>query len=95
MKKIITVFSTLVMAITITSCSVTRPMSISAAPIGTRVGISKTSVILGIRTNKSFGIAEAAHNGKITGGVGVADLKITSSIFSFICYKKEIIVYGN
>jgi len=95
MKKIIILLSAAVVMSTATSCSVNRPLSVSAAPIGTRVGVSKTGVLFGGIKNKNFGIAEAAHNGKITGGVGVADMKVTSSIFSFIYYKKQITVYGN
>lgn len=95
MKKAKILFSVAALAFIFSSCSVTMPLAVSAAPIGSKVGVSKTGVLFGNQMNKSFGIGEAAHNGKITGGVGVADLKIKSSPFAFIFYKKEIIVYGN
>lgn len=92
MKKIFLSVSIIAAAAILTSCSVTLPMSVSAAPIGNKVGISKTTVFLGLQLNKNFGIGEAAHNGGIKGGVGVADLKTTNYV---LFMKKEIIVYGN
>ena len=92
MKKTLIFVSTIAVAAILTSCSVTLPMSVSAAPIGNKVGISKTTVFMGIQLNREWGIAEAAKNGKITGGVATVDCKTTNMLF-FI--KKEIIVHGN
>ncbi|MCC6372270.1 MAG: hypothetical protein IT236_14800 [Bacteroidia bacterium] len=90
MKKIITIVSTIAVAAVITSCSMTFPVSVSAAPIGNKVGISKTTVLFGAwQVNKNFGIAEAAHNGKIVGGVATVDMKVTNYI---LFQKKELIV---
>lgn len=92
MKKSISILSIVAGLAMMTSCSITTPLSVSAAPIGNKVGKSETTVFLGIQLNKNFGIAEAAKNGKITGGVGIADLKSTKY---FLFSKREIIVYGN
>lgn len=92
MKKILTFVSIVAVAATITSCSVTSPLAVSAAPIGNKVGTSKCTMFLGLQFNRNFGIAEAAHNGGIKGGVATADLKVTNYVF-FI--KKEIIVTGS
>jgi len=97
MKKITTFISVIAVAAIITSCSVTRPLAVSAATIGKKTGISTTGVLFGgWQLNRNFSIAEAAHNGKITGGVATADLKTSwTPILKFIYYKKEIIVQGN
>lgn len=97
MKKIKLVLGVAIALIIFASCSVTTPLAVSAAPIGAKTGVSKTGVLFGvIHTNKSFGIAEAAHNGKIKGGVATADLKTSwAPIVRVFYYKKEIIVQGN
>lgn len=76
----------------ISSCSVTMPLSVSAAPIGSKKGSSSTVVFCGIQFNKAFGISDAAKNGKITAGVATVDLKTTNYIF---WVKKEIQVTGS
>jgi len=93
MKKTLSFVSIIAAAAIVTSCSVTVPLAVSAAPIGNKVGTSKTTVLFGAwQLNKEFGIAEAAHNGNIKGGVATADLKVTNFVFFT---KKEIIVQGN
>jgi hypothetical protein len=92
MKKTLTFVSVIAAAAILTSCSVTMPLSVSAATIGNKVGTSKCTMFLGFQFNRNFGIAEAAHNGGIKGGVATADLKVTRYPF-FI--KKEIIVTGS
>jgi hypothetical protein len=91
-KTLLSIVSAIAVAAVLTSCSVTVPFAVSAAPIGSKVGTSKTFVLGVWQLNRNWGIAEAAHNGKITGGVGVADLKITNYV---IIIKKEIIAHGN
>lgn len=97
MKKISIILSVLTLSVILTSCSVTVPLSVSAAPIGAKQGVSKTGVLFGfIMTNKSFGVAEAAHNGKIKAGVATVDMKTSwAPIVRVFYYKKEIIVQGN
>jgi len=78
-------------AATLTSCSITTPLSVSEAPIGDKKGTSST-IVFGIwEFNRNFGIAEAAKQGKITGPVAIADQKVTNYV---IVRKLEIIVYG-
>jgi hypothetical protein len=78
-------------AATLTSCSITVPMSVSEAPIGDKKGVSSTLVLGTCQFNKNFGIADAAKQGKITGPVAIADKKVTNYV---IVRKVEIIVYG-
>lgn len=97
MKKITTLIVTLAVAAMVTSCSVTTPLSASSAPIGKKVGTSSTGILFGIiRLNKNYGVAEAAHNGKISGAVATVDVKTSwIPVVKGIYYKKELIVRGN
>lgn len=93
MKKVFTLACVIVAATILTSCSVTAPYAVSSAPIGNKTGTSSTVVLFGFwQLNRDFGIAEAAHNGKITGGIATVDMK-TKHCFLFM--KKEIIVQGS
>lgn len=91
MKKL-SIFGVVAAAAILSSCSVTMPLSVSAAPIGAKKGSSATVVFCGIQFNKAFGISEAAKNGKITAGVATVDLKTTNYI---LWVKKEIQVTGS
>lgn len=91
-KKLIQASIFVVATILLTSCSVTTPLAVSAAPVGTKKGYSETTILFGAwQLNKNFGLAEAAKKGKITGGVAFADIKTTNYFFFS---KKKIIVYG-
>ncbi len=93
MKKILKISKIVLAAGLITSCSVTLPVAVSSAPIGSKTGVSKSTVICGnLWLNKTYGAAEAAKNGKLTGGVATIDEKTTNYI---IFQKKELIVTGN
>jgi hypothetical protein len=78
-------------AATLTSCSITLPYDVSAAPIGDKKGSSSTILLGAWQLNKNFGIAEAAKQGKITGGVAIVDRKMTNYVFF---QKATLIVYG-
>jgi len=92
MKKTIKYVSAIAVAAILTSCSVTTPLAVSHAPIGNKVGTSSTTVLFGTwHMNKNWGIAEAARNGGIKGGVATVDQKFTNYIF-FV--KRELIVTG-
>jgi hypothetical protein len=92
MKKIYQIVSVIAAAAILSSCSVTNPVTASAAPIGNKVGTSNTLVLFGtLHLNKNYGVAEAARNGKIKGGVATVDVKTTNYLF-FV--KKELIVTG-
>lgn len=91
MKKFL-VTGMIAAAALLSSCSVTTPLAISEAPIGNKTGTSSTVVLFGIHTNKEYGIAEAAKNGMIKGGVGIADIQVKNYL---LFVKKTIIVHGN
>jgi hypothetical protein len=91
MKKIYQIVSVIAIATILSSCSVTFPVTASAASVGNKVGTSKT-IVLGVwQLNKNYGVAEAAHNGKIKGGVATVDVKVTNFLFF---QKRELIVTG-
>ena len=93
MKRVIKISKIVLAAGLISSCSVTLPVAVSSAPIGPKTGVSKSTVIFGnLWLNKSYGTAEAAKNGKLTGGVATIDVKTT---YYIIFQKKELIVTGN
>lgn len=93
MKNIIKISKIVLAAGLISSCSVTLPVAVSSAPVGDKTGVSKSTVIFGsIWLNKAYSAAEAAKNGKLTGGVSTIDEKTTNYV---IFQKKELIVTGN
>lgn len=78
------------------SCTVIEPYAVTEAKIGGKKGTSETGVLFGtIQLNNNYGVAEAAKNGKLTGGIATVDRKITWHPFAFIFYKKTLIVNGN
>lgn len=77
-------------ALVFTSCTVITPVTASRAEIGSKRGVSKTGVFLGLELNKHYGIKEAAKNGKITSPVATVDQKTTSFLGLF--KKKELII---
>ncbi|MFT4757700.1 MAG: hypothetical protein ACI91R_002357 [Vicingaceae bacterium] len=83
------------------SCSTTRPYAATNNPIGSKVGTSETTLILGtsagtnleaglVSTNKEFGVIQAARKGKIN-KVATVDVKTTNYVFF---QKVEVIVTG-
>jgi len=91
MKKNITAIAAFILLLT-SSCTVTMPVAASDASIGENVGVSKTTVFLGIEFNGKYGIKEAADNGGIEGEVSLVDEKYTSYV---LIGKKTLIVKGN
>lgn len=92
MRKLYVYVSVIAVAAVLTSCSVTVPVTASAASMGAKVGTSETVVLFGtLYLNKNYGVAEAAHNGKIKGGVATVDLKTTNYL---LFAKKQLIVTG-
>lgn len=75
-----------------TSCAVTMPVAVSEQPVGSKTGVSESIVLFGsIFLNGDYGVADAAANGKIKGGVSTVDEKTTNYV---IFVKKEIIITG-
>lgn len=100
MKKII--FGS-VLAIALTSCAVSAPYAVTNNTVGTKRGVSKTTLIFGtagsyggniqsglFSTNKNFGVIEAAKKGKIE-TIGSVDVKSTNF---YLFQKVEVIVTG-
>lgn len=89
MKKLKNVGIIAVAALALTSCTVIAPVTASRAEIGSKRGVSETTVFLGIEFNKNYGVKDAATNGKISSAIATVDEKITNYIL--FC-KKELIV---
>ncbi len=100
MKKLI--FSG-VLAVVLTSCSVTLPYAVTNNTVGEKKGVSKTNLFFGqtgawggsiqaglYSTNKNFGVIEAAKKGNID-VIGSVDIKTTNF---FLFQKVEVIVTG-
>ncbi|PHR31943.1 MAG: hypothetical protein COA38_06965 [Fluviicola sp.] len=89
-----------VITLVLTSCSTIVPYTATNNPIGSQVGKSKTTLILGgassnnlesgFSTNKNFGVIEAAKKGNVE-RIATVDVKITNFV---IFQKVEIIVTG-
>lgn len=92
LNKIKGILAGAVLAFGLSSCSITQPYAVTEQPIGSKTGVSKTSVILGvIQLNGDYSVAEAAENGGITGPVSTVDVKTTSYV---LFSTKELIVTG-
>jgi len=88
-KHTLKIVAGVALAAVMTSCSITMPVAVSNAEIGSKKGVSTTTVIGAIYLNKNFGIKEAAKNGKITGAIATIDKKVTNYV---IVQKIELIV---
>lgn len=76
----------------LSSCTLVTPHDVSDAKIGSKVGVSKTTILFGTwYLNGNFGLTEAVKNGKITGGVATIDNKYSNFV---IFQTKEIVVTG-
>lgn len=93
MKKFKTIAAGMILALGLSSCTVTVPHAVTEHPIGSKKGVSKTTVILGaIYLNGDYSVADAAKNGKIKGPISTVDIKTTSYV---LFSTKEIIVTGD
>lgn len=94
MKKVIKAFAIAMAVATLTSCAITQPYAVTEEPVGSKKGVSESIVILGvIYVNGKYGLANAAKNGKIKGGISTVDVKTTSYLGPLFA-KKEMIVTG-
>ncbi|MCP4520143.1 MAG: hypothetical protein GY827_00335 [Cytophagales bacterium] len=74
------------------SCAMTLPVTVTENPIGSKTGVSESVVIFGsIYLNGDYGVADAAEQGKIKGGISTVDEKTTNYV---VFQKKEMIVTG-
>jgi hypothetical protein len=92
MKKLKYILSVAVVAIVMTSCSVSRPVLVTDNA-SEKEGVAEMTVILGIfrPMNADLSIKQAAENGNIT-KVATVDFRVESSFFK-TTYKT--IVTGN
>ncbi|MEZ4721826.1 MAG: TRL-like family protein [Flavobacteriales bacterium] len=88
MKKLILLGSA---AFVLNSCSITQPVAATSNPIGTKVGRSGGTCILGVCLNVDASALTAAQNGGIT-KISTIDYR-TSSILGVV-QKHECIVTG-
>jgi hypothetical protein len=94
MKNFKTILGALVLGTTLASCSITVPYAVTENPVGANQGGSESFYIGTIELNGDFGIADAAKNGKIKGGISTVDMK-TTTYFPFLLYKRELLVTGS
>lgn len=73
-NKLLVMFSAV--AFLLASCTVERTYQLTGAPIGTKTGVSKSSII----GDSDFSISTAAKNGKIT---KIGAVEITTKVFIF------------
>lgn len=93
MRKIKMIAAGFILALGLSSCTMTVPHAVTEHPIGSKKGISKTGVIFGvIYLNGDYSIADAAKKGRIKGPISTVDIKTTSYFFYST---KEIIVTGD
>ena len=93
MKRLINILASVVLVIGLSSCAMTVPHSVTENAIGSKTGVSKTGVVLGLfHTNSGYGVPEAAKNGKINGPISTVDVKKTR--YTFLYRTEEMIVTG-
>lgn len=100
MRKIKNVILGLFALSCLASCATTVPYAATNNPIGSKKGVSKTTILFGgadrtnlgygLVLNKNYGVIEAAKKGKIE-NLATVDLKVTRYV---IFTKAEIIVTG-
>lgn len=89
-KVFLTIFS-VVMALTLVSCSTTVPFTATSNPVGSKVGKSEITYIWIIQVNNDGSIYKAAKNGGIS-KISTVDLKYSGCLG--IYYNVDTIVTG-
>lgn len=109
MKTFVKIFIATGIVALMSSCSMTYPMSASSAPMGNKVGVSKTTVLFASPYLKAFaapkmGVLQGWHLNKSCGIVDAARnggitgpiSVVDVTIKNYILWKRKIItVYGN
>lgn len=92
MKTFKRLLFTAIFCISLSACSITMPGTATSNPVGSKVGTSKGTVVLGFSFDEDASIQTAAKNGGIT-RISTVDVKITNVLFYlFVTY--ETIVTG-
>ncbi len=76
MKKTIFTIVSILLSLTIISCSTTTPYTATSNPIGSKMGKSSVTYILVFQVNNDAGIYKAAKNGGIS-KISTVDIKHT------------------
>ncbi len=82
MKSFLRSASVFVLAMSFTACSITLPGSATSNTVGSKVGMSKGTVVLGFAFNEDASIRTAAKNGGIT-KISTVDVKV-GNILGFV-----------
>ena len=91
-NKIKSGVSLLSLAVVLTSCSITRPLTATSNPVGPKTGRSKSATVLGLIVVKSDGsVTTAAKNGHIS---KISTIDVRSSNYLFLYQTYETIVTG-
>jgi hypothetical protein len=89
MKAINKVLMCGLLAVAVSSCTITAPLTASTAEIGDKRGESETVVLFGaIYLNKDYGVKQAAENGKITSAIATMDVRTTN----FLIFSKKALI---
>jgi len=92
MNKIRTIFALLAVALMMSSCALTLPVTATSNPVGAKVGTAKATGYLGLLFfDADASIRTAAKNGGIT-KISTVDIKNTSLLNIIVTY--ETIVTG-
>lgn len=90
-KKTIKALAVVAVAMSFTACSITLPVTATSNKIGSKVGTSKATVIIGLYFNEDASIQSAAQDGGIS-KISTVDIKYGSILGLVQTY--ETIVTG-
>lgn len=79
------------LALTFTACSITAPVTATSNAVGSKVGTSKATVILGLSFDEDYSIRSAAKQGGIS-KISTVDVKVSTILNLYNTY--ETIVTG-
>ena len=89
--KLFTAACVIAIAALLTSCSLTVPVTATSNPVGSKVGIAKSTQLLGFFFDGGdLSIKTAAKNGGIT-KISTVDFKTTIVFLSFVIARETIV----
>ncbi|WP_053002450.1 TRL-like family protein [Kordia jejudonensis] len=90
-KKLIKGISVFALALAMTSCSITMPVTATSNAVGSKVGKSSATVVLGFAFNEDASIRTAAKQGGIS-KISTVDIKVKNVLGLIVTY--ETIITG-
>ena len=90
-KKIIKGLSILSLTLALTSCSITMPVTATSNSVGSKVGKSSATVVLGFAFDEDASIRTAAKQGGIS-KISTVDIKVKNILGLVVTY--ETIITG-